>query len=71
MGKGYEVGYLMGRVAPLEVARGRNEGIEPVILCLAGNAELFRQAGFTAGEETLGNWLLSVSFARLSCRSGW
>lgn len=49
-------GILAGQgLLPFEVARGmRNEGIEPVILCLAGNAELFRKEGFSAGEEALG-----------------
>ena len=57
-------GIIAGQgLLPLEVARGmRNEGIAPVILCLAENVELFRQEGFTAGEETLGQLAAILRF---------
>lgn len=57
-------GILAGQgLLPLEVAKGmRNEAIEPIILCLADNAELFGQEGFKTGEESLGQLAAVLQF---------
>ena len=49
-------GILAGQgLLPLEVAKGmRNSAIEPVVLCLADNVELFKEEGLTIGQENLG-----------------